>query len=112
MTVNQEIAIGAVFILADARFDDRRIAQSRESPAKIIAHERERLAGNAIEAIGINGRTVNVAGDFEAAALDIGNSVRFGGSVEPGGKISRGIAFVACRNAEKINFLARRENTR
>src|SRR5579872_3643852 len=110
MAVDQEIAVRGVFVLADARFDDGRVAQGGEAATQIIAHERKRFAGNALDAVGINGRSVTVAGDFDAAVLEIGHAVNLLSDIEPSGKIAGSVAFVSRRRAEEINFLARREN--
>src|SRR5579859_5448714 len=110
MTVDQEIAVRSVFVLADARFDDRRVAQGGEATAQIIAHEAESFAGNALDAIGINRRAVTVAGDFHAAVFEIGHAVNLLSHIEPRGEISSGVTFVSRRRPEEINFLTRREN--
>src|SRR5579872_3424767 len=110
MAVDQEIAVRGVFVLADARFDDGRVAQGGEAAAQIIAHKRKRFAGNAFDAVGINGRSVTVAGDFDAAVFEIGHAVNFLSNVEPSGEIAGSVGFVSRRRAEEIDFLTRWEN--
>src|SRR5262245_28451451 len=71
MAINQEIAVGSVFVLADASFDDRRVAQFGKTPRHIVANFPEGLIAHyAHAAFGIKFRSVSIECNLEAAALE------------------------------------------
>src|ERR1700681_4775023 len=84
MLVDQEITVAAVLVLADLRGHERRVAERREAPSQGGAHRIERLAGDAIAGVGIEGRTVTVEGDLEAARRDVRDAVHLLAEVDPG----------------------------
>ena len=78
VAINQEITVGGVFVLADARFDDGRIFQGGEAARDEFLRGSESFgAGYAGLCVGINARAVAIVGDFEAAGFDVRHSVEF-----------------------------------
>src|ERR1700730_9745444 len=110
MPVDQEVAVAAVLVLADLRGHERRVAERREAPSQVGAHRIERLAGDAIARVGIEGRTVTVECDLEAARRDVRDAVHLLAEVDPRRHRRRREPRVACRRAEVEHLLARRED--
>src|SRR5919107_5073847 len=70
VAVNQEVAAGSVLVLADARFDDRGIKQSRHATGKMLPRGGQPLRRNyALAGVGVERGAVGVDRDLEAAAL-------------------------------------------
>ena len=111
MLINQKIAIGGVFVLADARFDDGGVFQGGKP-----AREKFFCGGDAFGSsdarlrVGIDGGAVAIVGDFEAASFEIGHAVEFVAQDEPRGQCGRLEARVGGRDAEEENFLSRNED--
>ena len=110
MLIDQEIAVGAVFVLADAGFNDRGIFETWEAARDEFASGGDGIGtGDARLRVRICRGTVMVVSDFEAAVFDVGHAVEFVAQEKPGGKRGREEARVAGRNAEEENFLAGNE---
>ena len=111
MAIDQKISIGSIFVLADARFDDGSIFQGGETLAEIVASGLFCFgSGSAVRGVGIDRRAMAVDGDFHAAIFQVGHAVNFIAQANPGGHRGRCESSVACRRAEKENFLAGGEN--
>ena len=77
MAVNQKVAVGSVFILADTGLQDRSIVHCRKMFFQEAAKVVDRGGLNyAAAAIGIEGRAVTVKSDLEAAVFDVGKGIR------------------------------------
>jgi len=64
--------------LAHARFDDGRVLQGREAASDKFAGGLDGGdAGDAGLGVGIDGRTVMVVGNFQAAIFQVGHAVKF-----------------------------------
>src|ERR1700686_1417770 len=69
MTVDNELAVGRLLILADARFNQRSIFQGREAEGQILTNKLQRLlADDSFSRGRIEGRTTRVIGNFETTA--------------------------------------------
>jgi hypothetical protein len=78
MLIDQEISVRGVFVLADARFDDRRIFERGEAAGEKFARGSESFGGgDAGLRVGIDGGAVAIVGDFEAAGFEVGRAVEF-----------------------------------
>src|ERR1022692_4833378 len=76
VAVDQEIAVGRVLVLADARLHQGRMPQSGQALAEEIARGGERIGGwDAVGGGRVDGRAVLVEGDFDAAVFQIGKTV-------------------------------------
>ena len=77
MAVDEEIAVRAVLVLADARLDERRAGERGKALREVApAHRRARRGGaGAIAVVRIDGRAVRVVRHLEAATLDVGHAV-------------------------------------
>ena len=107
MTVDQQITVGGVLVLADARADDRSPRHRRKPSFDPRARTRNRLRSRrAIIGIGIDGRSVLVDPDLEAGVLDLGNPVNTRRTIDPCGRMGVSEAIVARRCAEVDNRLA------
>ena len=113
VAIDEEIAIGAVFILADARFRHRRRGKGGEAPGHIGAGEGDAVgAGDAVAGIGVHGGTVLVLGDLEAARFEIGKAIDDVAIVPigPAGQAGGAEAVVTGGRHEEADFLSRRED--
>ncbi len=78
MLIDQEISVRSVFVLADARFDYRRIFERGETAGEEFARGGEGFgSGDARLRVGIDGGAVAIVGDFEAAGFEVGHAVEF-----------------------------------
>src|SRR4051794_39139758 len=83
--IDQEVAIGAVLILADPSLVERAAAQGREAPLHEGAHFGEGGGGGgAVALVRVDRRAVLVVGDLEAAALEVREAVEDVAGVEVG----------------------------
>src|SRR5262245_11259324 len=107
MAVDQEIAVRSVFVLADARFDERGARQRRKPPGHKRARHLERVFGHlALGGVGVNRFAVTIEREFEASIFQVRHAVGFSAEVDPGRRQRRGESRFACGNAEKVNLLA------
>ena len=103
MPVDQKIAVRGIFILADARFDQRRIGEGGETLAQHRAGFAQSLLRDfAIAGFGIELRTMGIERDFESAAVERGDRIDAFTKRDP-----RRQTFISGRRAEEKNFLAR-----
>ena len=111
VTVDQKIAVRGVLVLADARLDERRVRERRDSLGQKAAHLFERLRGrHALRRVGVELRAVAVERDLDAAAFQIGQAVNFRAPVDPRGQRGGPEARVARRRAEEVDLLPRHVN--
>src|SRR5258705_13985715 len=103
MTIDYEVAVGCLFILANASFDQRSILHPGEAEAEIVTRALQALVADAaLTDGGIKCGTARVVGDLEAAALIAGNSIHEGlPVVGPDWHVGFVVAYVAGRWAEK-----------
>src|SRR5262247_1381330 len=84
MPIYKEVAVRSVLVLAHAGFEQRWILQLRQPASHICAHLLQTLfAYSAIARLGIEGIAVSVAGDLDAAILDIRQPVHLVFMVQP-----------------------------
>src|ERR1700722_10773269 len=111
MPIDQKIAARSIFVLADARLDDRRIAQRRESPRHVLSHFFSgSFANNARLRVRIDDCSVLVERNLESARLDVRHPVSFVILKHERWKRRGSKPRVAGRHSEEINLLPRREN--
>ena len=76
MPVDEQVAVGAVFVLADPGLDHWPALQRRETPLHVVAHFRQRTGGELpIADIRIDRGSVLIVRNLEAAAFKIRESV-------------------------------------
>src|SRR3546814_11604228 len=91
MSVDQEMAVVAILILANPPFGERTAGEVRETPCKIGADVGERLVGHApLAAVGIIARAMGVERELEPARFDIGKAMGEVGAadIDPGGEFA------------------------
>ena len=77
MTVDNELAVGSLLVLADTGLDQRSIFQGREAEGQILADECQRLfADDPFSRSRIEGRAARVVCNFETAALVSRNAIK------------------------------------
>src|SRR3546814_9674196 len=75
--IDQQIAVGAVLILANSSFAERTASERGKTPDHEGADIGQRLGRrDAIPSVGVHGRPMGVVGDLEAAAFQIRKAVR------------------------------------
>src|SRR5438105_4898883 len=83
--VDQEIAVRAVLVLANARFGERSAFEQRETAVAVGDYLRERRLGRAaVLRVGIDRHPVRVVRELDAPALEIGKAVENVTPVEVG----------------------------
>jgi hypothetical protein len=111
--INQKISIGSAFVLADARFDDRRVFQGREAAGDKFARGFDGGdAGGAGLRVGISRCAVLIVGNFQAAIFQVRHAVKFIFQIQPGGQGFLAELNLSLRHSEKYNLLARDEDAR
>ena len=111
MAVDQEIAVGGVFILADACLDDGRTLHRRKPPLDPCTRAGNCAGvGRPIGTVGIDRRAMLVDPDFHAAVLHVGDAVYPSRTIDPRWCGPRAEAFVAGRPAKVDDVLTRRPN--
>src|SRR5690606_9863796 len=76
MAVDQEVAVGRILVLADAKFAERPLRQRRKAPRREGAQQLHAgLADAPVAAVGIERRPVRVARDLEAPRFQIRKAV-------------------------------------
>ena len=108
MTVEQEMLIRGVLVLAHARFEQRRAAHAGKSEFHILPGFRQAVGGRQALAYGrIECRTADIGGHFEATPLVSRNAVEQRAAViDPGRYAGFKITRIARGSAEEKNFLA------
>src|SRR5580693_2678148 len=112
MAIDQEVAIGGVLVLANARFDNRRGFQGRESAGDEIlrpVHTRSRDQPGL--RVRIDVFAMRVAGKFQAARLNVRHTVGLFLLEQPCRQKGRDKARVTRGCAEEEYFLASREDS-
>src|SRR6266550_4875165 len=112
--IDDEMLVGGLFVLADARLEQRGAFQSGEPVGEIVAGD---LEGIGARESGLGSRiddgSSGIVGYLEAAPLVPRNAVHEARAViGPDGKRFLGEASIARRRSEKENFLARRLHAR
>src|SRR5712664_1025851 len=110
VSIDDEMLVWGLLVLADARLEERRAFQSGESVGDIIAGNlQRRRSGRAITVRRIEQGAARVVGDLEAAPLVPGNAVHEARAmVPPDGQRLLGEAPIAGGRPEKEDLLARR----
>src|SRR5437868_12541826 len=112
MAIDQEVAVGSIFVLTDARFDNRRIFQRGQTPFETLTHFGKSLAGhNSIAGVRIKFGSVTINRDLNAAPFRVRQAISLAFEVDPGGQSGRRKTSVAWRSSEIENFLAGRMNS-
>src|SRR5262249_24871932 len=111
MTVDQEIPVGSVLVLADLASDERRSLQGRKASTHEIPDAGESFRrDDPGPVVRIEGGTVAIGRDLEASSLEVGDPVNLFGEVHPHGHFRRAEARVAGRDPKVVDLLARRED--
>src|SRR4051794_26304391 len=113
MYVDQEVAVGAVLVLADFGADQRRAAQSRESAVAGSDDLVDRgLRRSAVLGVGIDEDAVLVVRELDPAIFEVGKAVKNVAGVEVRPARHRGgrVIFVAGRLGEIEDLLTRGED--
>src|SRR5580704_4153883 len=107
MTVDDEVAVGSLLVLADASFKQWRLFQGREAEADVLANVFERVgADDALAVGGIEGGAAGVVGDLEAAPSAAGNAVtKTPVMVTPDGQMAVAETVVSGGGSEEKNVL-------
>src|SRR5580704_7211592 len=70
MAIHDEMAVGSLFVLADARFDERRILHRGKTESHVLADSLQgRRADNSLAGRGIEFTSTRIVGDFEPPAV-------------------------------------------
>src|ERR1700730_11638070 len=84
MTIDQKVTVPGIFILANARLDERRIFESGNPSRQQLTHFGEPGARRySIATVGIKGRSMTIDGYLSASVFEIGKAVRFVFEVDP-----------------------------
>src|SRR5690349_3214502 len=84
MSVQKEVAVRSVFVLAHSRFHQRRVFHRRQTLLQMFAHLAHALcADKAIAGLQIEALAVFVACNLDPAVLNIGHSVKLIAMVQP-----------------------------
>src|SRR5205814_594909 len=111
MPIDQKVTAGSILVLADPRFNNRRLGKSREAARDVLpdlVHFLRRH--NPRLRVRINARAVLVERDFQPAALQVWHSVTLVVFDQPGGQCWRRKSVVSGRNAKIKDALPGREN--
>src|SRR5258707_8009722 len=105
MKIDQKVAVGGVFVLANTRFRNRRIFQRGQTPGKTLTHLSQSLAGHhSIAGVRIEFGSVTVNRDLDAAPFEIRQTISFVFEIDPGGQGGCGKTAVAGRSSEIENL--------
>ena len=111
MAIDEEIAVGSIFVLAYPGFDDGCVFESRETAGeKIACGLCAFLRRDARLGVRVDGFAMGIAREFQAAAFDIRHAIEFVFLEKPGGQTGRGETRIARRSAEEKNLLTGRED--
>src|SRR5262249_49365024 len=84
MTIDQEVAVRSVFVLADARFRHRCGRERRNPSPQIFAYSFDRLSGNnPLPVIGIELRPMFINRNLQTASFQVGQSVNEVVKIDP-----------------------------
>src|SRR5579864_393713 len=108
VAVHDEVLIGRILVLTNARFQQRRLFQGGKTQAEVLAGAGQAFgAGLALAVGGIEEWPAGIVGDFEAPALHHRKAVEKAlAMVHPDGHFLGVEAYVAGRGSEEENFLA------
>src|SRR5579859_4508829 len=109
MTVDDEVGVGRLFVLADSRLDQGRVFQGGEAKGDVLADFFQRLEIDDSFAIGgIEVGAASVVGDFESATIASGDAVaELAAVVGPDGEIGIAEASVSLARSEEKDVLLR-----
>src|SRR2546423_881457 len=110
MTIDQKVAIRGVLILADARFDNRRVGKRRNVIAEISPQALDCAGINYPAAgIGIQNSTMAIEGYLEAAIFNVRQRIRNArtGVVQPNWHLWRSKQIATWRRTEEEDLLTR-----
>src|SRR5713101_3145095 len=111
MPVDQKIPVRGILILANARFNNRRILQCWEPPRHILLrHLRHRGRNDPRLRVRINALAMLVKRNLQSAPLDVRHSINQVFLKQPSRQRRTCKSHIACRNTEEKYFLPRREN--
>ncbi len=86
MKIDEEVAVGSVFVLADARFCNRRVFQCGQTPGETLTHLGESHTGRkSITSVGIKFDTVAIDRDLDTAPFRVRQTISFVFEVDPRG---------------------------
>src|SRR6266576_672184 len=106
MPVDQKIPVRSVFVLAHARFHNRRVAQGREAPCYIFSnHLRHRGRHHPRLRVRINSLAMLVKRNLQSPSLDVRHSINQVFLKQPRRQRRRRKSHIACRNTEEEHFL-------
>src|SRR5258708_6341030 len=112
MKIDQKVAVGSVFVLADARFRNRRVFQRGQTPGKTLTHLSQSLAGHhSIAGVRIEFGSVAINRDLDAAPFEIRQALSLVFEIDPGRQRRGGKTSITCRSSEIENFLTGRMNS-
>ena len=107
MAIDEVVAGGGVFVLADFGLEEGGVFDFGEALGEVATDFFDSLFGNgAIFGIGIDDGAVGIDGDFEAAGFDVGDAVEAMGAIDPAGHIGGVPGGVAGGGAEVEDLLA------
>ena len=107
MAIDEVVAGGGVFVLADFGLEEGGIFDFGEALGEVTTDFFDSLFGNgAVFGVGIDDGAVGIDGDFEAAGFDVGNAVEAVGAIDPAGHGGGVPGAVARGGTEVEDFLA------
>src|SRR5215213_32113 len=111
MAIDQKVAVGSVFVLADASFSYRRIREQGNSLREVVANfERCIRRDDSLVVIGVKRRPMSIDRDLEAATVQIGQRINQIVKIDPRRQPVRLETIVSRRNAEEEDLLATHVN--
>src|SRR5262249_55709447 len=108
MPVDNEILVGRFLVLADSRFEQRRIFQPWKTKCDILPYALQRIrADDSLTRCGIKLRSASVVGYFEPAPLVSRNAVHeMLAMVSPDRHLLVRVLLLPCRRAKEENLLS------
>ena len=107
MTIDQEIAIRSVFVLAHARVDQRRVTQSRQSGCQSLPYFGQTcFRHDPIAFVRIEWRAVTINGDLDSTPVHIRQAVDLFLEIDPRRHQRRSESFIAWGGAKVEDFLS------
>src|ERR1700722_9275026 len=107
MPVDDEVLVGRLLVLADARLDQRSVFQGREAEGQMLAHTTQRIwVHHAFSRRRIEGRSARVIGYFKPAPSAAGDSIeKMLAVVAPHGQMRVVESRISRRRPEEKNIL-------